>query len=101
MSALPSRPVWVKRFQAVHQCGVDVAHWLVHLFGIGTRADKSATKLVALTDPDQPSVIFCSVVTAGQQFLSMIVTLTPLGVASEAAADAFRAAIPSHESRPR
>jgi hypothetical protein len=38
-------------------------------FGIRVHADKSATKLVALTDPDQPSVIFRSAMTGGQQFL--------------------------------
>ena len=33
-----SRPVWVKRFQTIHRYGVDVAHGLVLLFGIGTKA---------------------------------------------------------------
>ena len=33
-----NRPVWVKRFQAIHQYSVDVAHGLVLLFGIGTKA---------------------------------------------------------------
>jgi hypothetical protein len=33
-----NRPVWVKRFQTVHRRSVDVAHGLVLLFGIGTRA---------------------------------------------------------------
>ena len=33
-----NRPVWVKRFQATHHHSVDVAHGLVLLFGIGTRA---------------------------------------------------------------
>ena len=33
-----NRPVWVKRFQTFHRCGVDVAHGLVLLFGIGTGA---------------------------------------------------------------
>ena len=33
-----NRPVWVKRFQTIHQCGVDVARGLVLLFGIGTKA---------------------------------------------------------------
>ena len=33
-----NRPVWVKRFQTFHRSGVDVAHGLVLLFGIGTRA---------------------------------------------------------------
>ena len=33
-----NRPFWVKRFQTFHRCGVDVAHGLVLLFGIGTRA---------------------------------------------------------------
>src|SRR6266581_8157127 len=33
-----NRPVWVKRFQAIHHCSVDVARGLVLLFGIGTRA---------------------------------------------------------------
>ena len=28
----------VKRFQAIHRCSVDVAHGLVLLFGIGTKA---------------------------------------------------------------
>ena len=31
-----NRPVGVKRFQTVHDCGVDVAHGLVLLYGIGT-----------------------------------------------------------------
>ena len=31
-----NRPVWVKRFQAIHWCGFDVAHGLALLFGIGT-----------------------------------------------------------------
>src|SRR5512143_3313903 len=33
-----NRPVGVKRFQAVHQYSVDVAHGLALLFGIGTKA---------------------------------------------------------------
>jgi hypothetical protein len=33
-----NRPFGVKHFQTIHQCGVDVAHGLVLLFGIGTRA---------------------------------------------------------------
>ena len=33
-----NRPVWVKRFQTIHRLGVDVAHGLALLFGIGTRA---------------------------------------------------------------
>jgi hypothetical protein len=33
-----NRPFGVKRFRAIHHCGVDVAHGLVLLFGIGTKA---------------------------------------------------------------
>jgi hypothetical protein len=33
-----NRPFGVKHFQTIHQCGVDVAHGLVLLFGIGTWA---------------------------------------------------------------
>jgi len=33
-----NRPFGVKRFQTIHDCGVDVAHGLVLLFGIGARA---------------------------------------------------------------
>src|SRR5258707_13261770 len=33
-----NRPFGVKRFQTIHHHGVDVAHGLVLLFGIGTRA---------------------------------------------------------------
>jgi hypothetical protein len=33
-----NRPFGVKHFQTVHQCGLDVAHGLALLFGIGTRA---------------------------------------------------------------
>jgi hypothetical protein len=33
-----NRPFLVKHFQTIHQCDVDVAHGLVLLFGIGTRA---------------------------------------------------------------
>jgi hypothetical protein len=33
-----NRPVWVKRFQTIHRCSVDVARGLVLLFGIGTKA---------------------------------------------------------------
>ena len=33
-----NRPVGVKHFQTIHQCGVDVARGLLLLFGIGTRA---------------------------------------------------------------
>src|SRR5436190_2252003 len=33
-----NRPVGVKHFQAIHLCSVDVAHGLVLLFGIGTKA---------------------------------------------------------------
>ena len=33
-----NRPFGVKRFQTIHQCGVDVARGLVLLFGIGTGA---------------------------------------------------------------
>src|ERR1700693_356979 len=33
-----NRPFGVKHFQTIHHCSVDVAHGLVLLFGIGTRA---------------------------------------------------------------
>jgi hypothetical protein len=33
-----NRPFGVKRFQTIRRCSVDVAHGLVLLFGIGTRA---------------------------------------------------------------
>ena len=33
-----NRPIEVKRFQTIHRHGVDVAHGLVLLFGIGTKA---------------------------------------------------------------
>ena len=33
-----NRPFGVKRFQTIHRHSVDVAHGLVLLFGIGTRA---------------------------------------------------------------
>ena len=32
-----NRPFGVKRFQAIHNCSVDVAHGLALLFGIGTK----------------------------------------------------------------
>ena len=31
-----NRPVWVKRFQTIHEYSVDVARGLALLFGIGT-----------------------------------------------------------------
>ena len=33
-----NRPFGVKRFQTIRRCSVDVAHGLVLLFGIGTKA---------------------------------------------------------------
>jgi hypothetical protein len=33
-----NRPFGVKHFQTIRRCSVDVAHGLVLLFGIGTRA---------------------------------------------------------------
>ena len=33
-----NRPIWVKHFQAIHHCSVDVTRGLVLLFGIGTKA---------------------------------------------------------------
>src|SRR5215471_10241648 len=33
-----NRPVGVKRFQAIHHCGLDVARGLVLLSGLGARA---------------------------------------------------------------
>ncbi len=33
-----NRPFGVKHFQAIRRCSVDVAHGLVLLFGIGTKA---------------------------------------------------------------
>src|SRR5438045_4635776 len=33
-----NRPFGVKRFQTIHRCSIDVAHGLVLLFGIGTKA---------------------------------------------------------------
>ena len=36
--AFSNRPVGVKRFQTIHRYSVDVAHGLVLLFGIGTKA---------------------------------------------------------------
>src|SRR3984893_6623088 len=41
--------------------------------------DKSAAKLVALTDPDQPGVIFRSAMTGGQQFLQHDCDLDAIG----------------------
>ena len=38
MSAFSNRPLGVKHFQTIHVCGVGVAHGLVLLFGIGTKA---------------------------------------------------------------
>jgi hypothetical protein len=38
MSAFSNRPFGVKRFQTIRHHGVDVAHGLVLLFGIGARA---------------------------------------------------------------
>ena len=35
---LLNRPSGVKHFQTIHRCGVDVAHGLALLFGIGTKA---------------------------------------------------------------
>src|SRR6202163_2152918 len=37
-SCFSNRPFGVKRFQAIHYYSVDVAHGLVLLFGIGTKA---------------------------------------------------------------
>src|SRR5256885_1100686 len=34
-----NRPSWVKRFQAIHCCGVDVTRGLVLLFGIGSSGE--------------------------------------------------------------
>src|SRR5262245_13942499 len=33
-----NRPVWVKRFQAIHQLGVDITRGLALRSGIGTKA---------------------------------------------------------------
>jgi len=33
-----NRPVWVKRFQAIHQAVFDIARGLVLLFGLGAKA---------------------------------------------------------------
>ena len=33
-----NRPIGVKRFQAIHHCGLDVARGLVLLYGLGARA---------------------------------------------------------------
>ena len=33
-----NRPIWVKHFQTIHHCSVDVARGLVLLFGIGAKA---------------------------------------------------------------
>ena len=33
-----NRPVWVKHFQTIHHCSVDIARGLVLLFGIGAKA---------------------------------------------------------------
>src|SRR5215468_11546199 len=33
-----NRPIWVKHFQALHRCVVDVARGLALLFGLGTKA---------------------------------------------------------------
>src|SRR5438309_4275826 len=38
MSRFSNRPFGVKHFQTIRRCSVDVAHGLVLLFGIGTRA---------------------------------------------------------------
>jgi hypothetical protein len=31
-------PFWVKHFQTIHRCSIDVARGLALLFGLGTRA---------------------------------------------------------------
>ena len=33
-----NRPFWVKRFQTIHRCSVDVSRGLALLFGLGTKA---------------------------------------------------------------
>jgi len=33
-----NRPFWVKHFQTIHRCSIDVARGLALLFGLGTRA---------------------------------------------------------------
>src|SRR3954470_13561932 len=38
-------------------------------FGIRIHSDESAAELVALTDPDEPRVVFRSAMTGGQQLL--------------------------------
>src|SRR6202035_1110295 len=38
VSSFSNRPLGVKHFQTIHVCGVGVAHGLVLLFGIGTKA---------------------------------------------------------------
>src|SRR5215471_16213749 len=38
LMALSGQAVWVKRFQAIHHSSVDVAHGLMLLFGLGTKA---------------------------------------------------------------
>ena len=38
LSGFSNRPFGVKHFQTIHRCGVDVAHGLALLFGIGTKA---------------------------------------------------------------
>ena len=38
MSVFSNRPFGAKRFQTIHHYSVDVAHELVLLYGIGTKA---------------------------------------------------------------
>jgi hypothetical protein len=51
--------------------------------GIGIDGDEAAAELVAVVNPDQPSVVFGALLAERQRSSSMMVTFWPFGVASE------------------
>jgi hypothetical protein len=65
-----NRPVGVKRFQTIHDCGVDVAHGLVLLSGLGTKAfeDEESLPRLAVGRSKQTYELTSSIVPRGTPF---------------------------------
>ena len=70
------------RFEDAHRLGFATVEQSRDL-GIRIDGDKAAAELVALADLDRPGVVFGAAWPSARSSSSMMVTFTPLGVASE------------------
>src|SRR5260370_41690300 len=77
-----NRPVGVKRFQTVHDCGVDVARGLVLLYGIGAKAVPSWDSKTRRNNLRGGLAVSCRQVQADMRMSSGSTSVTKSGMSS-------------------